>query len=216
MESENIFNNKLYNYNFYGRPDATTYLSDFSDLDDFKDIVRNIMPGVFYNVKEKKVRVIDIGTQVLWPNEALILLNNIPFPDPAFVAKLGSKQIKKIELKKHYLIYGNLDIYGILSITTNQKNVYALNPLYANIIYPYLVRNTSVMLIGPDYSVKNDPIRPDLRTTLYWNPEIKLSSGSNATFEFYTSDLKGTYFVEVQGVSSNGTPISVNKTIIVK
>jgi len=216
MESENILNNKLYGYNFYGRPDAITYLSDFSDLDDFKDIVRNIMPGVFYNVKEKKVRVIDIGTQVLWPNEALILLNNIPFPDPAFVAKLGSKQIKKIELKKNHLIYGSLDIYGILSITTNQKNVYALSPLYANIIYPYLVRNTSVMITGPDYSVKNDPIRPDLRTTLYWNPEIKLSSGSNATFEFYTSDLKGTYLVEVQGISTNGTAISINKTIIVK
>ncbi len=132
-------------------PDATIYLSDYDELEDFKEIVRNILPGVFYNRSENKVRVIDRGTQTLWPNEALVLLNNIPFPDPAFIAKLGSKQIKKIDLKKNHIIYGNIDLYGILSITTNQKNVYALNPSFANITIPNIVRNVPVILTGPDY-----------------------------------------------------------------
>lgn len=216
LQSENQFNPDLYNCHFYGFPDVSTYMSDYDELDDFKEIVRNIMPGVYYNRSENKVRVIDRGTQTLWPNEALVLLNNIPFPDPAFVAKLGSKQIKKIDLKKNHLIYGNLDIYGILSITTNQKNVYALNSAYANTTYPNIVRNIPVIINGPDYALKNSQNMPDFRPTLYWDPEVKLTPDGSATIEFYTSDLKGNFVIELEGVSSNGIPISASKTIEVK
>jgi hypothetical protein len=162
--------------------------------------------------------VLDRGTQTLWPDEALVLLNNIPFPDPAFVAKLGTKQIKKIDLKKNHLIYGNIDFYGILSITTNQKNVYALNAAYANLTFPNLFRNIPVMLSGIDYGAENNQSKttPDLRQTLYWNPEFQLSKDGKATVEFYTSDLKGNYSVEIEGITSTGIPVFANTLIEVK
>jgi len=215
--SDHMFDENLYNHHFYGATDVTIYLSDYDELDDFKDIVRNILPGVYYNRSENKVRVIDRGTQTLWHNEALVLLNNIPFPDPAFIDKLGTKQIKKIDLKKNHIIYGNIDLYGILSITTNQKNVYALNPALANITIPNIVRNVQVLLQGPDYSSNTSPkARPDLRQTLYWNPGLKLSDDGKASVEFYTSDLKGNYKVELEGISSKGVIIYSSTAIEVK
>ncbi len=215
--SGHMIDEKMYNHNFFGITDVTIYLEDYDELEDFKEVVRNILPGVYYNRSENKVRVIDRGTQTLWPNEALVLLNNIPFPDPAFVAKLGTKQIKKIDLKKNHVIYGNVDLYGILSITTNQKNVYALNPAYANITIPNIVRNVQVQLQGPDYSNLTTPKSvPDLRQTLYWNPELKLDDNGKATIEFYTSDLKGNYTIEVDGISSKGDIIYSNSSIDVK
>jgi len=216
--SENQLDLSFYNCHFYGIPDVTIYLSDYDELEDFKEIVRNILPGVYYNRSEKRVRVIDQGTQTLWPNEALVLLNNIPFPDPAFVAKLGSKQIKKIDLKKNHVIYGDIDLYGILSITTNQKNVYALNAALANLTFPNVFRNIPVILSGIDYGEQNNLSKkvPDLRQTLYWNPELKLSKDGKAVIEFYTSDLKGNYSVEIEGITSTGIPVFANTSIEVK
>ena len=211
-------NPSLYNRHFYGIADAIIHLSDYDDLEDFKEIVRNILPGVYYNRTDDNIRVIDQATLTLWPNEAIVLLNNIPFPDPAFVAKLGSKQIKKIELKKNHIIYGDIDLYGVLSITTNQKNVYSFNPSYANISIPNIVRNAPVIISGPEYTGNNNTTKslPDLRQTLYWNPELKLSAGGKISIEFFTSDLKGNYNVEVEGISSNGVIIYSRSSIEVK
>jgi len=222
MDKGNQIDTVSYNYHFYGIPDATIHLSDYDELDDFKEIVRNIMPGVYYDRSENKIRVYDRGTQTLWPDEALVFLNNIPFPDPIFISKLGSKQIRKIDIKKNHLIYGDLDvygkldIYGIISITTNPKNVYALNPAYASLAYPYVVRNIPVIITGPNYSTKSDSYNPDFRPTLFWEPNLKLFPDGTASVEFYTSDLNGKYTIDLQGVSENGIPVSISKIIEVK
>jgi len=42
----------------------------------------------------------------------------------------------------------------------------------------------------PDYENSNSKI-PDNRTTIYWNPEIKIDSTGKAKVSFYNSDLKG-------------------------
>ena len=215
--ADNKTNDTIYNYNFYGSPNVTLFPSDYDELENLRDIVRNILPGVYYNTSEKKIRIIDYETHNLWPNEALVFLNNVPNPDPAFIANLGSKQIRKIDLKKNHIIYGDIDIYGILSITTIQKNVYALNPEFANISFQNIVQNIPVAINGSDI-ISNNILKniPDLRQTLYWNPELKIAENGTATIELYTSDLKGDYTIEVEGISKNGTIIHSNSTIEVK
>ncbi|MEZ5103676.1 MAG: TonB-dependent receptor plug domain-containing protein [Draconibacterium sp.] len=56
----------------------------------------------------------------------------------------------------------------------------------------------------PNYSPEIQKInKPDLRTTLYWNPDIKTVEGS-AEVSFYSSDEVGKYRVFVEGISSDG------------
>ncbi len=45
-----------------------------------------------------------------------------------------------------------------------------------------------------------------LRSTLYWNPSIKLKEGK-ADFSFYTSDSANPYTIIIEGVLNDGTPI---------
>ncbi|MBK6284265.1 MAG: hypothetical protein IPF54_17960 [Draconibacterium sp.] len=55
----------------------------------------------------------------------------------------------------------------------------------------------------PVYSTdKSNQERPDNRSTLYWNPTVKLDEQGNSKVTFYTSDLYGTYKVVLEGISA--------------
>jgi len=47
--------------------------------------------------------------------------------------------------------------------------------------------------------------RPDLRTTLYWNPALKIND-QGETFSFFTGDQTGTFTIQVEGISTDGIP----------
>jgi len=50
--------------------------------------------------------------------------------------------------------------------------------------------------------------RPDFRTTLYWNPDIRTDIKGVASDSFSTSDQDGIYIIIAQGIRSDGIPIS--------
>jgi len=45
---------------------------------------------------------------------------------------------------------------------------------------------------------------PDLRTTIYWNPDITPSARGDAAFDFYTADTPSDYSVIIEGITSDG------------
>lgn len=58
----------------------------------------------------------------------------------------------------------------------------------------------------PDYS--KEPISsPDFRSTLYWNPSVRLENNGRADVSFFTSGRTGTYQIVVEGITGNGKPI---------
>lgn len=55
---------------------------------------------------------------------------------------------------------------------------------------------------------------PDLRTTIYWNPNLIFDSTGKATVEFFTSDSPSTYNAELEGINEKGEIYSVRKLIL--
>jgi hypothetical protein len=45
---------------------------------------------------------------------------------------------------------------------------------------------------------------PDLRTTIYWNPDVKVSAKGEASFDFYTADSPVDYSVVIEGITDDG------------
>ena len=45
---------------------------------------------------------------------------------------------------------------------------------------------------------------PDLRTTIYWNPDVKVSAQGEASFDFYTADSPSDYSVVIEGITDDG------------
>jgi len=63
-----------------------------------------------------------------------------------------------------------------------------------------------VEFYSPKYDTQekiNDP-KPDLRTTIYWKPNVITDDAGNASVDFYTSDNPSTYSITIEGVSDNG------------
>lgn len=57
---------------------------------------------------------------------------------------------------------------------------------------------------SPNYERMQDD-KKDLRTTLYWNPEVVLTPGNNkVTLKFFNNDVAGAFRVVIEGMSPDG------------
>jgi hypothetical protein len=45
---------------------------------------------------------------------------------------------------------------------------------------------------------------PDLRSTIYWKPNIITTRDGKASFEYFNADSKGAYRVVIEGIDSEG------------
>lgn len=54
---------------------------------------------------------------------------------------------------------------------------------------------------------------PDYRTTLYWNPTVKLDDTGHATVEFYTSDAPADYDIAIEGVTRTGKVVRATRVV---
>lgn len=57
---------------------------------------------------------------------------------------------------------------------------------------------------------------PDLRTTIYWKPNVQFSEQGEAVIGFYTADTPAVYQVTGEGVSDNGMLIRLREEITVE
>ena len=61
------------------------------------------------------------------------------------------------------------------------------------------------------YDASNRDSRlPDFRQQLYWESDLKMDQTNNE-ISFFTSDVTGTFEVKLEGITSDGTPISISK-----
>jgi hypothetical protein len=67
---------------------------------------------------------------------------------------------------------------------------------------------------GPDYSDKNLLKEADLRTTLYWNPNIIMDKTNNKVkIDYYNNDISKKLLLTIEGVNATGKLIHIEKII---
>jgi hypothetical protein len=62
------------------------------------------------------------------------------------------------------------------------------------------------------YSPRHDPIQPsnspDVRTTLFWKPDITLQEGKGFLLDYFNADNPSTIRIVVEGITSKGIPVT--------
>ncbi|MBW4890772.1 hypothetical protein KXQ82_13660 [Mucilaginibacter sp. HMF5004] len=58
--------------------------------------------------------------------------------------------------------------------------------------------------------------KPDMRTTIHWEPNITTNAGGEATVSYYNADPKSKIRVIVQGVTDKGVPVAATAGYVVK
>ena len=131
------------------------------------------------------------------------------------IARITLDQIAMVK----YFAPGTITIPGVglscvLAVYTrkpedlnNSKKRYTNNIVFAG--YP-----SGKIFSGPDYA-SDDKKRTDNRSTLYWNPDIKVTStGSNEIrIRFYNNDTGKRFHVVLEGVTSDGRMLSFDKVV---
>lgn len=66
---------------------------------------------------------------------------------------------------------------------------------------------TAKEFYSPNYEnpTETEKLKPDYRTTLYWNSSVKTDANGKSSFSFFCADVPTKYRVVVEGRSKNGT-----------
>lgn len=114
-------------------------------------------------------------------------------------------------------IYGMLGGNGVIIVRLKSGADFASKPIVNGglAIIKSLGYFKPAQFYSPVYQTteeKNNP-KPDLRTTIYWNPTLLLNVKKPLTCQFYTADTPGTYTVTLEGISDDGEPFHMQYPI---
>jgi hypothetical protein len=128
--------------------------------------------------------------------------NNIDNINPNFVEAV------EVLKSNNAAIYGIQGANGVLVITTRQggaanesASTTSLGSLHFTPKGFYKARE----FYSPKYDVSTPSnSHPDLRTTIYWKPELVTDKDGNASFDYYNADGHGTYRIVIEGIDNTG------------
>ena len=135
----------------------------------------------------------------------LIVVDGSEMPADFDISSINTGSIESIELMNNATV-----------ITPEHGPVIVINTLHG--LQPKDMISTGVLPITvmgfykarQFYSPKYDTPaalsskQRDLRSTIYWNPEIKTDKDGNVSFEYYNADGVGTYKVTIEGIDKDG------------
>lgn len=123
---------------------------------------------------------------------------------------LHAEDIAGIEviLGPHYgAIYGSSMANGGLIITTKKGRKTSNYYRYAPGVITYMPKGfyKAREFYSPQYDNANSNQKmADLRSTIYWNPNVITDKDGKASFSYFNADGKGTYRVIVEGIDTDG------------
>ena len=143
------------------------------------------------------------------PNPAAIILDGMNV-GPEFLSDINVNDIASVEILKsiaNTAIYGSQGANGIIIINTKRGTYNQVYRSYA----PGILAFSPIGLFQPkEFYVPNynspkiNNLSADLRTTIYWKPNIITDSLGKAKISFFNADGTGNYKVTLEGMDLNG------------
>ena len=205
---------------FYGKPDIEIRLADYIELPVMQEVFFELTPGVILKNK-KSAYYMNIADRIdgrIFDKPPVTFIDGVVVNDPAVIAGLDPEKVEKIDAVKELYLVGDYMFFGIVNVITIAGDYSLVTlPDYA-VRLKYRVVEPVRIFYAPDYSsaeMKQSRI-PDFRNTLYWNPSVKPGDDGKIRVEFWSSDIKGDYEINVQGINSEGKPLSVKKIIKIR
>lgn len=147
----------------------------------------------------------------------LFLLNGVP-TTVEFLLNVPVYTVDKIEvMKRNASIFGCAAYNGVISVHT--KN--GLNGTYSSVTSSIKKRivgyNAPRIFYAPKYNTPtSETEKADLRTTIYWEPNIITTDKEGETINFFNADKLTTVIVRAEGITQSGKPVTGFLKYVVK
>ena len=149
---------------------------------------------------------------------AIIVIDDIVYEDASDILKdiqVGDMSSISLLRGADAVILGPRASGGAVVITLKDPRNLPARPAQGIITYTPLGYSESVEFYHPTYDTpeKKNAQRSDFRSTVYWNPELRLDAEGKATIEYYTPDSTAPEDIIIEGVDKNGKVCRILQTI---
>ncbi|OFY61144.1 MAG: hypothetical protein A2Y71_00325 [Bacteroidetes bacterium RBG_13_42_15] len=201
--------------NFYGKTDLRVILDDYIKLPVMEEVFFELVPGV--NMRRDKsgyeISILDPVDKRKYNMPPGLFVDGIKVDDATVVANLDPELVEQIDVVLDKYFVGDYLFYGIVNIITRAANFSNVDLPEGAVRLNYRVTDPAFSFVSPDFSIedlKRSRI-PDLRNTLYWNPSVVPGDDGKIGIKFWTSDYNTDFQIDIQGITSEGKPVSSKK-----
>ncbi len=193
---------------FYGKGDKTYLLDDYTRFSTMEEVMREYVTEVLVRKSGGKFhyKVNNAPYKVFFDEDPLVLLDGVPVFDIDRIMAFDPLKIKRADVVTRKYYAGGIAYNGIVSYSTYQGDLagYQLDQNALLLEYPGLQLTREFYSPSYETPISQQSRIPDMRTLLYWSPDIKTDQSGKAKAKFYTSDLPGNYIAILQGISIDG------------
>jgi hypothetical protein len=188
---------------FYGSPMSTIDLDDFIKLPRLEEYFVEVVPQVSVRKNRGVSHFVVLGPHpdlAIYP--PLVMIDGVAIFDIEAVLAVSPRLIDRIEIVNAPYIRGNVTFGGIISLISKNNDLG-----YIDLPSSGLLVNYQMLDQTQDHSLTAalaDDRFPDVRNSLYWNPQLILNPDESGVVRFQTSDLMGDYEILIRGSDSNG------------
>ena len=194
------------NLNGAGNADAILLPESFQNCRDLPTCLDGIIAGLtIQNGKAYLIRNMNASFRGPIPMQLIV---DGSYLEPDFLSLINIYDVESIEVLKsigNTAVYGIRGAGGLLIITT--KTGKRKTNVMAKGIASYAPQGyfVSRQFYSPKYDVQEVNKAADLRSTIYWAPNVITDKEGKASIEFYTADKPGTYKAVIEGIDLNGS-----------
>jgi hypothetical protein len=200
----------------YGPPDRRYYLKEYVQLNDLSEVFKEIVEKVRIHKKDGKyiVNVIESESNYSIGDNPLLLYNGHVITNIAPVLNIPIPKINFIDVISQKFFIGENKYDGVLNIVPQDVLIKVDEPQNS---YRYILDLFADKSIfgTQDYSRNRSNPIPDLRNTIYWNPDVRLD-GTETKLMFFSGDDKGEFELELKGIGTEGEIIQIKKNIEIR
>jgi|WetSurMetagenome_2_1015567.scaffolds.fasta_scaffold06119_2 hypothetical protein len=205
---------------FYGLPSRKLVLSDFIELTNIREVVKEIMPEVrvFRKYDKAWFKIVYDNPYQQFENQALVMVDGVPLNEIEGLLEMPSKDVERIDVISVRYFYGDFVFDGILSFITKKGNLNNLKFDESVFRQIYEGCQEPEKFYSPVYEI--DSLRtsriPDFRNTLHWDPQFRTGKDGKASAVLYASDEPGEYSAIIEGITSNGKRVRYARNFRIK
>lgn len=198
----------------YGTPDAELIITDHMEgYTNLAELMKGKFAGVEVVLKGGKYYIYVRGLSTINgdPNPLLLIDGNpVSFDE---LPDIPISQIERIDVLKivaSTTVYGLRGGCGVINLITKAGGV---PDVYKSVEYSAKLKisgyNDSRIFYSPTHlKDSNSDYNPDLRSTLYWNPDINLESNKEVTLNYNNGDNASIIKIIAEGITKDGIPIT--------
>ena len=193
---------------FYGKPDQQYYLDDYTRFNTMEEVMREYIANVELRKRNGhfRLKVLNYPYKLFFENDPLVLFDGVPVNDLDKIIAFDPLKIKRIDVMNREYFLGPLVAQGIVSYSTYQGDLagYPLDPSVLVLKYEGMQLKREFFAPVYDNLDQLESRLPDFRNLLFWSPEVNTSGPGKKHISFFSSDIRGRFIAELQGITPAG------------